>query len=182
LGTAVSTVQMNAKGGAYAGAAPAVHVVAAAARSTAAARLLDVAAIELATACGAPAAALALSLSLPDGVSTAVTGGERASASASTSAAAHSSARAAADGMPRHTTVGSSGVGHGPRVGASTVLSTALAEATYAATLRALPACAREWFAALPERHRAAAIECYSTAVVSPGLVQSGLAAAGAGT
>ena len=62
------------------------------------------------------------------------------------------------------------------------MLSTALAEAGYAATLRALPACAREWFAALPERHRAAAIECYSTAVVSPGLVHSGLAAAGAGT
>jgi hypothetical protein len=56
-----------------------------------------------------------------------------------------------------------------------------LAEAVFCAVLRALPACAREWFAALPARHLAVAVEEYSAAVVSPGLVLSGLAAAAAG-
>eukprot|EP00976_Prorocentrum_cordatum_P047158 952468-Prorocentrum_minimum.AAC.1 len=53
-------------------------------------------------------------------------------------------------------------------------MGAALAEAVYAGVLRALPACAREWFNSL-DRPLATAVEEYTKAVVSPGLLDANI-------
>jgi hypothetical protein len=55
-------------------------------------------------------------------------------------------------------------------------METALAEALYAALLRALPACARVWFGGLP-RQLSGPIEEYTKYRVSPGLIDGNITA-----